>query len=227
MKAFCRLLGAVVLLFALLAAAELQATRPSGDLAKLAGTSPVQAEWGMELMRERVFYSYERSQSSVGLTASEPVEYINAKFGYRLQPPASWYANYNGAPSAISFSTLDPDNHNRDALRDQGCLIEVSMLTNGFGFSLEEVRAQMPQAFVGARPFELDGEPALRLPRGGQGNAFKGEWILAEHSSRIFLISTESAVDAGEPERLAWEHMIETWKWIQPELVFSPSTDYG
>ena len=160
-----------------------------------------------------------------GLPVGEAGHYVNLTFGYWLQYPPTWYTHFGTRPLLVSFSNLDPGTNNRPSMRQHGCLIEVNASVNIYGFSLAEVRAQMPRAFANAESFELDGAPALRVRR--EEEAFDSEWVFVEHGERLFLITAEYGKGAGELCLTAWESILKNWRWLEPEFAVYRNPSYG
>lgn len=170
----------------------------------------------------------DETRLSVGdLPIGKPGHYVNLTYGYWLQYPPSWYTHFGNRPLLASFSNLDPGTHNRESMRDQGCLIEVNATPNIFGFNLSEIRAQIPKAFPNAEAFELNGEPALRVQRTGGEAAFDSELVYVQHGDRLFTISAEYSTEATETCRPAWGEMLRTWQWFEPESALYRNTHYG
>ena len=201
MKKFTRTVGMALVLFAFVTLVPVSALAP--------GQHPWEVYW------EAASY--------------EPVEptalYVNAIYGYRFEYGMSWYLMLDGEPRRVSFSTLYPGRYARDDMRDQGCLIEISELGNPYGFTLEDVRAQMPMVFAGAQPYKLDGASGLRMQR--TGDSFDSDWMLVEHRGSLFLISAEYGGDACEIGRSAWENLLETWTWLDHEAILAYEPSHG
>lgn len=161
------------------------------------------------------------------LPIGQPGCYVNVTFGYRLQYPPSWYTGFGSRPLLVSFSNLDPGTHNRLSMRIEGCLIEVRASTNIYGFMLQDIRAQLPRAFRNAEEFELGGEPALRVWQSSEENPFESETVYVDHGDRLFVLSFEYAKGAGEICRPAWESLLSSWQWFEPEFVIYRNPAYG
>jgi hypothetical protein len=170
--------------------------------------------------------SYERI-SVRDLAIGQSGNYVNVTFGYWLQYPPTWYTGFGNRPLLVSFSDLDPGMHNRHSMRTEGCLIQVNASTNIYGFTLQDLRAQTPRSFPNAEDFDLDGEPALRVRRSSEENPFEGEWVYVQHDDRLFLLTFEYARGAGELCRPAWENLLATWQWFEPDFAVYRNTDYG
>ena len=161
------------------------------------------------------------------LPVGQTGQYINLAFGYWLQYPPSWYTHFGRRPLLVSFSNLDPGTHNRESMRDEGCLIEVNASVNIPGFNFSQLQAQLPQVMSGAQAFALDGEPALRLQRRGTGDSFDGEWIYVQRCETLFLVSVEYSRAAPGTCLSAWEQIIDGWKWFEPALSVYRNREYG
>ena len=161
------------------------------------------------------------------LPLGEPGHYANLVYGYRFEYPASWYAHFGNRPVLVSLSNLDPGRHNRDAMRDTGCLFEVNASLNIYGFSLNEIRAQMPRVFSDAAVFHLDGAMALRIKHQGGEELFDGDWIYVENDGRLFFISAEYSREAAALCGTAWEELLTSWDWFAPEFAVYRNTEYG
>ena len=160
------------------------------------------------------------------LPVGEPGHYVNLAMGYWLQYPPSWYTRFGSRPILASFSNLDPGAHNRDSMRAEGCLIEINAFASAYGFTVPELRAQIPRAFAGAEPFELDGVPATRVRVTGAG-LFDSDTIYVEHGGRLFTITAEYARGATETCLPAWDDLLRSWKWFEPELAVYRNPAYG
>jgi hypothetical protein len=161
------------------------------------------------------------------LPLGQPGKTVNVTFGYQLQYPSTWYTGFGNRPLLISFSNLDPGAHNRDSMRTEGCLIQVNASPNIYGFTLLELRAQMPRGFPNAEYFDLDGESALLVRRSIEESPFESEWVYVEHADHLFLVTLEYAKDAGEVCLPAWRNMLDTWRWFEPEFAVYRNTNYG
>jgi hypothetical protein len=157
----------------------------------------------------------------------EPGHYVNVTFGYWLQYPPGWYTGFGNRPLLVSFSDLDPGTHNRNSMRDEGCLIEINAATNLYGFTLEGLMGQMPRSFPDAERFELDGQAALRVRRSSGGNPFDSEEVYAEHDHRLFVLTFDYARGASEVCRPAWEDMLARRQWFTPQFAVYRNTEFG
>ncbi len=167
-------------------------------------------------------------QTSVqDLPIGQPDNYVNVTFGYRLEYPPSWYTGFGSRPLLVSFSNLDPGTHNRLSMRTEGCLIEIRASTNIYGFTLQDMRGQIPKAFHDAEEFELDGEPALRVRQSSAENSFESEVVYVDHGDRLFVLAFEYVRTAAETCRPAWENLLSTWQWFEPEFTVYRNPTYG
>ena len=169
----------------------------------------------------------ERRLSVDELPIAQPGNYVSLAFGYWMRYPVGWHTRFGIRPLLVSFSNLDPSTHNRESMRDQGCLIEINASVNVPGFSLDQLRAQLPRAMGGAEAIELDGEPALRLQRVGSEGSYDSDWVYVEHDDRWFLISAEYAKDASSVCLEAWEYVLDSWMWFEPEFAVYRNASYG
>lgn len=160
------------------------------------------------------------------LPIGETGHYVNLAFGFQIEYPTAWYTGFGNRPLLASFSNLDPGTHNRHAMRLQGCLIEVSVSTNIFGFTPHQVVSQLARSLPDAEPLELSGEPAMNVKPAGEG-LFESEVIVAAHEDRLVSITLEHARDAAETCRVAWENLVSTWQWFEPDFVVYRNTRYG
>jgi hypothetical protein len=161
------------------------------------------------------------------LPIGEPGHYTNVTFGYWLQYPPAWYTGFGNRPLLVSLSNLDPADHNRVSMRTEGCLIEVNAVSNVYGFTLDNLMAQLPRSFADAERFELGGEPALRVRVSTGENPFDSEDVYVEHDGRLFVLTFEYARKAADVCRPAWENMISDWQWFEPEFAVYRNTSYG
>jgi hypothetical protein len=161
------------------------------------------------------------------LALGEPGHYVNVTFGYWVQYPPDWFTGFGNRPLLVSFSDLDPGTHNRNSMRAGGCLIEINAATNIYGFTLEGLMSQMPRSFPDAERFELDGQAALRVRRGGGENPFDSEEVHVEHDQRLFVITFDYAREASEACRPVWEDLLANWQWFTPQFAVYRNTDYG
>ena len=92
-----------------------------------------------------------------------------------------WYTGFGRRPLQISFSDLDPGTHNRDTMRNGGCLVEVNAATNIYGFAFEGLMSQLPLSF----PMPVDSSWTGRRPSGSgvaaQRIPFDTEKVYVEH----------------------------------------------
>ena len=156
-----------------------------------------------------------------------PGHYVNVTFGYWVQYPSEWHTGFGNRPLLVSFSDLDPGTHNRNSMRAEGCLIEINAAANIYGFTFEGLMSQAPRSFPDSEPFELDGQPALRVRRSSGDNPFDSEVVFAEHDHRLFNITFDYAREAGELCRHTWEELLTTWQWFTPQFAVYRNADYG
>jgi hypothetical protein len=161
------------------------------------------------------------------LPLGEPGHYVNVTFGYWVQYPPDWYTGFGNRPLLVSFSDLDPGNHNRNSMRAQGCLIEINAAANIYGFTFEALMSQMPRSFPDAEPFELDGQAALRIRHSSGENPFYSEEVYVEHDHRLFLITFDYARASSDVCRPVWEDLLARWQWFTPQFAIYRNTDYG
>ena len=81
------------------------------------------------------------------LPLGEPGHYVNVTFGYWLRYLPDWYTGFGNRPLLVNLSNFDPGTHNRNSMRAEVCLIEISAATNSYCFTLEGLMAQMPRSF--------------------------------------------------------------------------------
>ena len=161
------------------------------------------------------------------LPIGEPGHSVNVSFGYWLQYPPDWYTGFGNRPLLVSLSNLDPGRHNRVSMRTEGCMIEVDAASNVYGFTLDDLMAQLPRSFSDAERFELGGEPALRVRVSTGENPFDSENIYVQHDGRLFLLTFEYAREAAEVCRPVWENMQQSWQWFEPEFAVYRNNSYG
>lgn len=152
------------------------------------------------------------------LPIGQPGHYVNVAFGYTFSYPTEWYTRFGNRPLLVSLSNLDPGIYNRDAMRDQGCLMEIDATVNLPGFSLNDIMAQLPRALGNAAPFELGGELAVRILLERPG-AYTSDWIYVQHDGRLFLVSAEYSATVIPSCREAWEQILASWTWFEPEFA--------
>ena len=161
------------------------------------------------------------------LALGEPGTYQNLVYGYQLAYPETWYTGFGNRPVVVLFSNLDPAEQNREAMRSQGCLVEIRATANIYDLSLDEIVAQMPKAFAGAVAIDLDGEPALRVSQSESSQATASETIYVEHQDQLFVISIEYSLDESEHCLRGWNLMIDSWKWFEPASALYKNREYG
>jgi len=160
------------------------------------------------------------------LPLGQPGNYVNVTYGYWLQYPEDWHTHFGNRPLLVSFSNLDPGTHNRQSMREQGCLIEVNVSTNIYGFTLDTLAAQLPRSFASAREFELGGEKAWRVQRESD-SLFASEWVTVLHDGRLFTLTFDYARNARETCVAAWDNMLAAWRWFTPSFAQYRNTTYG
>ena len=153
--------------------------------------------------------------------------YVNVAFGYQLRYPPAWFTGFGNRPLLVSFSNLDPGTHNRLSMRTQGCLIEIRASTNVYGFTLQDMRGQLPKTFRDAEEFALGGETALRVRQSSEENPFDSEVVYVDHADRLFVLTFEYATVAAETCRSAWENLLDSWQWFEPEFAVYRNPTYG
>jgi hypothetical protein len=161
------------------------------------------------------------------LPIGEPGNYVNVTFGYWLQYPRSWYTGFGNRPLLVSFSNLDPGTRNRDSMRNEGCLIEVNAWVNVYGIPLPDLLAQIPRSFPNAEAFELGGEPAVLVRPTDYEAPVQTETILAQHDDWIITLALDHSRDAAEICRPAWDNLLASWQWFEPDFATYRNTNYG
>ena len=161
------------------------------------------------------------------LPLGQPGHYVNVAYGYQLQYPPEWYTGFGNRPLLVSFSNLDSGSHNRLSMRAEGCLIEIRASTNVYAFTLQDMSGQLPKTFRDAEELDLGGEPALRVQRSSEENPFESEVVYVEHDDRLFTLSFEYATGAVETCRPAWDQVLSTWQWFEPEFAVYRNPNYG
>jgi hypothetical protein len=160
------------------------------------------------------------------LPLGQPGHYVNVAFGYWLQYPSSWYTGFGSRPLLASFSNLDPGTHNRESMRAEGCLLEITASTDIYGIPLRDVVAQLPEVFPNAQDFELDGVQASRVPPTEEEGVVK-EMVLAAHEGRLLILTFSFASAATGLCQPAWEALLDSWKWITPDFAYYLNSEYG
>jgi hypothetical protein len=161
------------------------------------------------------------------LAIGQPGNYVNVTFGYWVQYPPTWYTGFGNRPLLVSFSNLDPGTHNRQSMWAEGCLIEINALANIYGFTFQDLAVQMPRSFDNAEHFDLDGELAVRARTSSEASPFESEWVFVQHDDRLFSITLDYARDADEICRPAWENLLTTWQWFEPDFVVYRNPKHG
>ena len=152
--------------------------------------------------------------------------YVNVTFGYWLQYPVEWHTRFGNRPLLVSLSNLDPGTHNRQSIREQGCLIEINAASNIYGFTFEAVAAQLPRSFPDVQEIDLAGERAWRVRRTND-SASDSEWVYVEHGGRLFTLNIDVSAQARGICLPAWEYMLSTWRWFSPSFAQYVNTPYG
>jgi hypothetical protein len=160
------------------------------------------------------------------LPIGQPGHYVNVAFGYWLQYPSTWYTGFGSRPLLASFSTLDPGTHNRESMRAEGCLLEVTASVDIYGVPLRDVVSQLPQLFPNAQDFELDGVEAMRVPPTEEDGVVK-ELVLVVHEGRLLILTFSYAGAADGLCQPAWEALLDSWKWITPDFAYYLNSEYG
>jgi hypothetical protein len=148
-------------------------------------------------------------------------------FGYWLQYPQAWNTGFGNRPLLVSFSNLDPGSHNRVSMRAEGCLIQVNAAANIHGYSFEDLMAQLPRSFPDAEEMDLAGEPALRVRSGSAENPFASETVYVEHDGRLLVITSEYAGAEAETCLPAWEDLLASWQWFEPDFAVYRNSAQG
>jgi hypothetical protein len=112
-------------------------------------------------------------------------------------------------------------------MRAEGCLIEINAVSNVYGFTYDDLMTQLPRSYPNAERFELDGEPALRVRVSSAENPFDSEDVHVQHDGRLFLLTFEYAREATSICAPAWENMLHTWQWFEPEFAVYRNASYG
>ena len=162
------------------------------------------------------------------LPIGEPGNYVNVAFGYWLQYPVDWYTQFGNRPLLASFSNLDPGTHNRQSMRENGCLVEVNVSSNIQGFTFETLMAQLPRSFPDAQETDLGGERAWRVKRSSD-SGWDSEWVSVQHNDKLMTITLDYAKEYSEHCLPAWENMLANWHWFTPALAqyANPTYDYA
>ena len=161
------------------------------------------------------------------LPLGEPGHYVNVTFGYSLQYPPTWYTGFGNRPLLASFSNLNPGTHNRGSMRAEGCLMQVSAVTNVYGQLLQQLTEQGSESFPDSRTIDLDGESGVLIPPGSEEEAIQSETVMISHDDVMFVITHDYARDEGDVCRPAWENLLKTWKWVTPEFAVYRNTEYA
>ncbi|MFH1084558.1 MAG: hypothetical protein V1772_02175 [Chloroflexota bacterium] len=160
------------------------------------------------------------------LPVGQAGHYVNLALGYWLQYPLAWRPAFGDHPIRACFSDLDPAK-TLDEMRAQGCLIEVRQEVNIAGLSLAELRAQMPRAFPNAQEMALDGMPGLRVLREQVGQPYASEYVYVERGNRLFVISIDYGRERAEGCLAAWENLLQSWRWLEPQVAPYRNIEHG
>ena len=221
----------IVALLALAACRPSGTTRPPADRPALTATPTVATPTEIIMLQPELTPTPQPEDVLVGvddLPIGQIGHYVNLAFGFWLQYPVTWYTGFGNRPLVASFSNLDPGTHNRHSMRSEGCLIEVNVVTNVFGFRPEQVASQLARGLPNSSLIDLGGSRAVHAARASQENGgFDSELILAEHESRLFSITLEYAKGADESCFRAWHQLMETWQWLDPDFVVYRNPTYG
>ncbi len=170
----------------------------------------------------------EDDSTSVGdLPIGQPGHYVNVAFGYWVQYPSDWYTGFGNRPLLASFSNLDPGTHNRESMRAEGCLLEITASVNVYGIPPHELARQLPNVFPNAEDFELDGEEGIRVPSFEENQEVLSEMAMVDHEGRLLILTFDYARSAADTCRPAWENVLSTWQWFSPDKVLYRNAEYG
>jgi hypothetical protein len=221
----------IAALLALAACRSSGTTRPPVDTPALTATPTVATSTEITVLQPEPTPTPQPEDVLVGVDdvpIGQPGHYVNLAFGFWLQYPDTWYTGFGNRPLVASFSNLDPGTHNRHSMRSEGCLIDVNVMTNVFGFRPEQVASQLARALPDSSLIDLGGSRAVHSARASQEDTRShSEVILAEHESRLFSITLEYAKGADESCLPAWHQLIEAWRWLDPDFVVYRNPTYG
>ena len=144
-----------------------------------------------------------------------------------MQHPPNWHTGFGRRPLLASFSDLDPGTHNRESMRDEGCLIEVNVSSNLFGYTPEQMMAQLPRGFADRESFDLGGEEAVRGRLAEGESSFEGEWVLASRGDSLYRLTYEHAKGSDEIYYHVWEQLLSTWRWFEPDFAVFLNPNFG
>jgi hypothetical protein len=211
-------------------ASDAQATpTPGADATVSAGEGTAEpSSTGVVILVEPTFTPWPgRDAVSVSdLPIGKVGHYVNVAFGYWLQYPPGWYTGFGSRPLLASFSNLDPGTHNRESMRLEGCLLEVTASVDIYGVPLRDVVAQLPQVFPNAQEFELDGVQARRVPPTEDEGVVR-ELVLAVHEGRLLILTFSYGSAATGVCQPAWQSLLDSWKWITPDFAYYLNSEYG
>ncbi len=161
------------------------------------------------------------------LGVGEIGHYVNVTYGYDLRYPSEWFTGFGTRPVLVSFSNLDPGATNRDGMRANGCLIEITASTNTYSFSLSTLAAQSPQTYEGALETDLDGVPAVLMVQENAGQPFRSEVLQVIAHDHFFLLTFEYSMEQEAECRPVWDEMQASWRWFEPDMVPYRNQIYG
>jgi hypothetical protein len=104
--------------------------------------------------------------------------------------------------------------------------LEVTASADIYGIPLHDVVAQLAGVFPNAEDFEMDEEPASRVPPVEEDGVIK-EVVLAAHEGQILILNHSYANDAASLCQPAWEELLASWKWITPDFALYRNAEYG
>jgi len=161
------------------------------------------------------------------LPLGETGHYVNVAFGFEVEHPLHWYTGFGNRPLVASFSDLDPGMHNRESMRAQGCLVEITVSANVYGLTPQQVVSQLARGFPNSQEDTLGGLPATRIDTVSATAGLESTFFLMEHEERLFTLVHEHA--QGENTRCAdaWAKMLSTWRWLDPQMSTYRNRDYG
>jgi hypothetical protein len=152
---------------------------------------------------------------------------VNVAFGYWLQYPPEWYTGFGNRPLLVSFSNLDPGTHNRDIMRAEGCLLEITSSVNIYGIPPQDLARQLPGVFPNAEGFQLDGEEGIRVPPVEENQDVLSEMVMVDHEGRLLILTFDYARSAADSCQPAWENVLSTWQWFSPDMALYRNVEYG
>ena len=66
----------------------------------------------------------------------------------------------------------------------EGCLIEAQASPNIYGLPVQDIAAQIPQAFPNGENVDLDGIPAVLSQQANEDGSVSSEWVHVVHHDR-------------------------------------------